>query len=128
MESRDSRVLIVDEAHEFDDVMSDFITIKITESVVKKFKFSNEKEILRKLKLVTSITEYVDFLKYLSTEIITTIEQMEGGLSTQRRNEREDKRDLKISKILKTKNTDVKVMQLVTDLKQYQLKIEFFLK
>ena len=39
MESRDSRVLIVDEAHEFDDVMSDFITIKITESVVKKFKF-----------------------------------------------------------------------------------------
>ena len=128
MESRDSRVLIVDEAHEFDDVMSDFITIKITESVVKKFKFSNEKEILRKLKLVTSITEYVDFLKYLSTEIITTIEQMEGGLSTQRRNEREDKRDLKISKILKTKNTDVKVMQLVTDLKQYQLKIEVFLK
>ena len=128
MESRDSRVLIVDEAHEFDDVMSDFITIKITESVVKKFKFSNEKEILRKLKLVTSITEYVDFLKYLSTEIITTTEQMEGGLSTQRRNEREDKRDLKISKILKTKNTDVKVMQLVTDLKQYQLKIEVFLK
>ena len=128
MESRDSRVLIVDEAHEFDDVMSDFITIKITESVVKKFKFSNEKEILRKLKLVTSITEYVDFLKYLSTEIITTIEQMEGGLSTQRRNEREDKRDLKISKLLKTKNTDVKVMQLVTDLKQYQLKIEVFLK
>ena len=128
MESRDSRVLIVDEAHEFDDVMSDFITIKITESVIKKFKFSNEKEILKKLKLVTSIAEYVDFLKYLSTEIITTIEQMEGGLSTQRRNEREDKRDLKISKLLKTKNTDVKVMQLVTDLKQYQLKIEVFLK
>jgi Rad3-related DNA helicase len=128
MESRDSRVLIVDEAHEFDDVMSDFITIKITESVIKKFKFSNEKEILKKLKLVTSIVEYVDFLKYLSTEIITTIEQMEGGLSTQRRNEREDKRDLKISKLLKTKNTDVKVMQLVTDLKQYQLKIEVFLK
>jgi Rad3-related DNA helicase len=128
MESRDSRVLIVDEAHEFDDVMSDFITIKITESVIKKFKFSNEKEILKKLKLVTSIVEYVDFLKYLSTEIITTIEQMEGGLSTQRRNEREDKRDLKISKLLKTKNTDVKVMQLVTDLKQYQIKIEVFLK
>jgi Rad3-related DNA helicase len=53
---------------------------------------------------------------------------MEGGLSGQRRNVREDKRDLKISKLLKTKNTDVKVMQLVTDLKQYQLKIEVFLK
>jgi ATP-dependent DNA helicase DinG len=128
MESRDSRVLIVDEAHEFDDVMSDFITIKITESVIKKFKFSNESEVIKKLKSVGSISEYVEFLKFLSGEIITTVEQMEGGLSTQKRNIREDKRDLKISKLLKTKNTDVKVMQIVTDLKQYQLKIEVFLK
>ncbi len=128
MESRDSRVLIVDEAHEFDDVMSDFITIKITESVVKKFKFSNEKEILKNLKSVSSISDYVEFLKYISGEIITTIEQMEGGMTSGKRNVREDKRDLKISKLLKTKNTDVKVMQLVTDLKQYQLKIEVFLK
>ncbi len=128
MESRDSRVLIVDEAHEFDDVMSDFISIKITETVVKKFKFSNEKEILKNLKSVSSISEYVEFLRYISGEIITTIEQMEGGMSSQKRSVREDKRDLKISKLLKTKNTDVKVMQLVTDLKQYQLKIEVFLK
>ena len=128
MESRDARVLIVDESHEFDDVMSDFISIKITETVVKKFKFSNESEVIKKLKSVSSILDYVEFLKYLSGEIVATVEQMEGGLSTQRRNIREDKRDLKISKLLKTKNTDVKVMQLVTDLKQYQLKIEVFLK
>ena len=37
MESRDARVLIVDEAHDFDDVMSSFISIKITESVIKRF-------------------------------------------------------------------------------------------
>ena len=128
MESRDARVLIVDESHEFDDVMSDFISIKITETVVKKFKFSNESEVIKKLKSVSSILDYVEFLKYLSGEIVATVEQMEGGLSTQRRNIREDKRDLKISKLLKTKNTDVKVMQLVTDLKQHQLKIEVFLK
>ena len=128
MESRDARVLIVDESHEFDDVMSDFISIKITETVVKKFKFSNESEVIKKLKSVSSILDYVDFLKYLSGEIVATVEQMEGGLSTQRRNIREYKRDLKISKLLKTKNTDVKVMQLVTDLKQHQLKIEVFLK
>jgi len=128
IESRDARVLIVDEAHEFDDVMSDFISIKITENIVKKFKFSNESDIIKKLKTISNISEYVDFLKYLSGEIVTTTEQMEGGLSGQRRNVREDKRDLKISKLLKTKNTDVRVMQLVTDLKQYQLKIEVFLK
>ena len=128
IESRDARVLIVDEAHEFDDVMSDFISIKITETTIKKLKFSNESDILKRLKSITNILQYVEFLKYLTGEINSTIEQMEGGLSTQKRNIREDKRDLKISKLLKTKNTDVKVMQLVTDLKQYQLKIEVFLK
>ena len=128
MESRDARVLIVDEAHEFDDVMSDFVSIKITEAIVKKFKFSNEYEIMKKLKGVTSIASYVEFLKFLSSEILTTIESMENGMSSAPRNVKEDKRDLKISKVLKTKNMDVKIMQLATDLKQYQTKIEIFLK
>jgi len=128
MENRGARVLIVDEAHDFDDVMSDFISIKITDNVVKKFKFSNEYDILKKLKSVNSISDYVEFLRYLNSEIITTTEDMERGMSSAPRNIKSDKRDLKISKVLKTKNTDVKVMNLVTDLKQYQLKIEVFLK
>ena len=128
MENRGARVLIVDEAHDFDDVMSDFISIKITDNVVKKFKFSNEYDILKKLKSVNSISDYVEFLKFLNGEIITTTEDMERGMSSAPRNIKSDKRDLKISKVLKTKNTDVKVMNLVTDLKQYQLKIDVFLK
>ena len=39
-----------------------------------------------------------------------------------------DKRDLKISKVISEKNSDVKLMNQITDLKQYQLKIEIFLK
>jgi Rad3-related DNA helicase len=128
LESRDARVLIVDEAHEFDDVMSDFVSIKITETIVKKFKFAGEYDIIKKLKSITSIVQYVDFLRFLSGEIITTVESMEGGMKSEPRNVREDKRDLKISKVLKTKNSDVKVMQLINDLKQYQTKIEIFLK
>ena len=128
MESRGARVLIVDEAHSFDDVMSDFISIKITETIVKKFNFSNEYDILKTLKSVDSITSYVDFLSYLNGEIIDTIEGMEKGMGTSKRDIKSDKRDLKISKVLNTKNSDVKLMNLVTDLKQYQLKIEVFLK
>jgi len=41
MESRGANVLIVDECHSFDDVISDFISIKITETLVKRYKFSN---------------------------------------------------------------------------------------
>ena len=128
MESRGAKVLIVDESHEFDDVMSDFISIKITENIVKKFKFSNEYEIMKNLKSVSSINDYVSFLRFLNGEIISTVEDMEKGMGSSPRNVKSDKRDLKISKVLKVKNTDVRVMNLVTDLKQYQLKIEVFLK
>jgi Rad3-related DNA helicase len=128
LESRDSRVLIVDEAHEFDDVMSDFITIKITETMVKRFKFSDEYSIMKQLKGVTTITQYVDFLKYLNGEVLTTIESMEKGMSSTPRNVKQDKRDLKINKVIGGKNSDVKLMQLATDLRQLQLKIEIFLK
>ena len=108
--------------------MSDFVSIKITEAIVKKFKFAGEYDIIKKLKGISSISQYVDFLRFLSGEIITTVESMEGGMKSEPRNVREDKRDLKISKVLKTKNSDVKIMQLINDLKQYQTKIEIFLK
>jgi ATP-dependent DNA helicase DinG len=128
MEARAAKVLIVDEAHEFDDVMSDFITIKISENIIKRYKFSNEYDIIRQLKSIGNINQYVNFLGYLQNEVMSTIESMESGISSKPRNVTQDKRDLKISKLLKTKNTDVKLMQLATDLKQLQLKIEIFLK
>jgi Rad3-related DNA helicase len=128
LESRDSRVLIVDEAHEFDDVMSDFITIKITETMIKRFKFSDEYSIMKQLKGVTSISQYVDFLRYLNGEVVSTLDSMEKGMSSSPRNVKQDKRDLKINKVIGGKNSDVKMMQLATDLRQLQLKIEIFLK
>jgi Rad3-related DNA helicase len=128
LESRDAKILIVDECHSFDDVMSDFISIKITETIIKRFKFTNEYDIIKRLSSVNSILNYVNFLGFFGNEITSTIESMESGLLGTRRNTVEDKRDLKISKLLKTKNVDVRLMQLITDLKQYQLKIEIFLK
>ncbi len=128
MEMRDAKVLIVDECHDFDDVMSDFVSIKITESIVKKYKFSNEYDIVKKLKSVTTISQYVDFLRFINGEIIDTIEGMEKGMATTPRSPKTDKRDLKIDKVLGKKNSDVKLMNLVTDLKQLQLKIDLFLK
>jgi ATP-dependent DNA helicase DinG len=128
MQLRDAKVLIVDECHSFDDVMSDFISIKITETLVKKYKFSNESSILKKLKSINDIRQYVSFLEHFNGEIISTIESMENGIGSMPRNPVEDKRDLKISKLLKTKNKDVKTMQLITDLKQLQLRIEVFAK
>lgn len=128
LESRGANVLIVDEAHEFDDVMSDFITIKITETVVKRLKFSNEDEIIKNLRKVTSISTYIDFLTYLQGEVSSTIADIEKSLGSQRRNPKMDKRENKLSKLFGTKNADTKLMQVITDLLQYQSKIEVFLK
>jgi Rad3-related DNA helicase len=118
----------VSNCHEFDDVMSDFVSIKITEGVVKKLKFTNETDILKKLKKVSTITQYITFLEYLQGEVISTIgdidKSMQGG-----RSPKQDKRDLRISKITGVGgNSDVKIMQVINDLKQYQLKIDLFLK
>lgn len=127
MAARDARVLIVDEAHDFDDVMSSFISIKITETIIKKFAFSNEKDIITRLKNVESISSYIDFLSYFNNEIASTMEDMEKGMMGDR-NIKQDKRDLKLNKLFDGKNSDVKIMQMITDLKQHQVKIEVFLK
>jgi Rad3-related DNA helicase len=128
MENRGARVLIVDEAHDFDDVMSDFVSIRMTEGIIKKFMFSDEKNLIKHLKAVSNITQYVSFLRVLGSEIQSTVDDMEKGINSKSRNVREDKRDLKLNKLFKSKNSDVKLMQLVNDLKQYQVKIELFMK
>jgi len=127
MEQRESNVLIVDECHEFDDVMSDFISIKITESLIKRLKFTNEYEIVRSLSKVKSIEDYVNFLKYFLNEIKVTISTIDGSM-VDNRDITSDKRDLKISKIVGSVNKDVKMMQIISDLKQYMQKIDIFLK
>jgi len=130
-EERESRLLIVDEAHEFDDVMSDFISIKITETVVKKFKFANENQIIKALKDVVNIETYIEFLRFFLDEIVNTMVEIEAALSSGRGNSfsgKKDMRDMKINAILDLESNDVKFMQLVTDLKQYSTKIAVFLK
>jgi len=127
LESRGSKVLIVDEAHEFDDVMSDFISIKITESLIKRLKFSNEYEIVKRLNTVKNIDSYIIFLEYLAGEIIATMESIGASMGIDR-SAIADKRDLKINKIAGGANKDLKLMQILSDLKQYQLKIEVFLE
>jgi ATP-dependent DNA helicase DinG len=126
-EQRESSVLIVDECHEFDDVMSDFISIKITESLIKRLKFTNEYEIIKALSKVKNIQDYVNFLRYFLVEISTTIATMDHSMIGDR-DIQSDKRDLKISTITGVHNKDVKIMQIVSDLKQYLQKIDIFLK
>ena len=127
--SRNARVLIVDESHEFDSVMSNFISVKITDFMIKKFKFNNENELIDKLRKVKSVEDYIEFLKMFLNEANDTIGQIDTGMvNDETRTNKADKRDLKISKLFDLKNNDVKLMQLISDLRSLQTKIEVFLE
>ncbi len=127
-EVRDARVLIVDEAHDFDDVMSDFISIKLTESMVKKYKFAREGEIIRDLKSVNSISSYIALLKGIEADIEATLESMSLSISDVKRSKVSDVRNNKVSKVTKEKNSDMKAMEIMSDLSQFKIKIDVFLK
>ncbi len=128
MSARGADVLIVDEADQFDDVMSDFISIKITEFTIKKYKFSDEKDILKRLKSVSSISSYVEFLERLKIDVANTISEIQLSMGSIDRTVTSDKRNNKLSKIFNSSNPDIKMIQMMVDLEQLSSKIEIFLK
>lgn len=129
---RDSKILIIDEAHLFDDVITNFISIKVTETQIKKFHLTNEEEILKKLDRVVSIETYIEFLAELSTEfmdIVVEINQFLGdSRSGMKNSSKTDKRELKISSITGIEYEDVKFIKLINEIIQFSSKLEFFLK
>ncbi len=127
MEARSADVLIVDECHDFDDVMSDFISIKITEFIVKKFKFSDQDRILKSLKSVKSISNYVDFLDQFKIDIANTLSDIHSSMGSVYRNPISDRRNNKLSKIFSSANPDIKLIQIIVDLEQLKSKIDIFL-
>ena len=126
LQSRESRLLIVDEAHMLDEVMSDFISIRVSENTIKRLKFIEEKPILKVLKGVSNLTDYIQFLEYLEKQIIETVVKLDLSISG-KRNPIVDQRDLRISNITGGANEDMKVVQIIADLKTYGSKIKVFL-
>lgn len=127
-EVRDARILIVDECHDLDDVVSNFISIKLTESIIKKYKFAREDEIIRDIKAVTTIPSYISLLNSLGQDIENTLESMSLSMSSIKRSKTSDVRSNKISIITKSKNSDMKTMELISSLSQLKMKIEIFIK
>lgn len=129
LENRAASVLIVDEAHSFDEVMSNFISVKITEKTIKKMKLTDERKMLSELKSVKTISEYIKFLKKLEKTISNSMNDITRSMMGRSRSITKDKRSVKLSVILeKGPNSDVKMMNLISDLDQLKSKIEIFLK
>lgn len=75
---RQSKVLIVDEAHEFDAVISDFISLKVTENSLKRLQLNRENSMMAKLKGIQNVIQYVEFLEELLIECSDTLRRRSG--------------------------------------------------
>lgn len=66
---RTSRVLIIDEAHEFQDVFSDFISTDINKHILKRNGF-NDVEVIKAINLFSEFMELDDFVNIISTSFL----------------------------------------------------------
>lgn len=115
---RKPNVLIVDEAHELDDVLTSYISIKITENKIKKLKLDNS--FIEEIKNVESVEDYVSFLKDLQNDILNKTETLSNEIGLDETN---FKRYNKINQVTKEES----VLKLFFDLQSESSKIKLFL-
>jgi Rad3-related DNA helicase len=129
-ETRKADVLILDEAHLFDDIMSDFFNFKVNERFIKRFKLPNEKAILSDLKKINDLESYIDFLNDLNEQLCEAIDQLsrEIGLDDKLKNKKLIDRSSKLSKVLKKENNVTKSMSVLFDITNEQGKLDLILK
>lgn len=127
-ENRGSKVLIVDEAHEADVVMSDFISVKITERLIKKLELKNNKIVLGQLKKVKTTEDYVDFIRHFLAEIKATLMIKDKDLTSQKRTPQRDKRSNVVASVMDETTEDLKTMSVITELKQMLTKLDNFIE
>lgn len=129
-ETRKADVLILDEAHLFDDIMCDFFNFKVNERFIKRFKLPNEKVILSDLKKINDLESYIDFLNDLNEQLCEAIDQlsMEIGLDDKLKNKKLIDRSSKLSKVLKKENNVTKSMSVLFDITNEQGKLDLILK
>tara|TARA_Y100000385_G_scaffold289551_1_gene359384 strand:+ start:901 stop:2571 length:1671 start_codon:yes stop_codon:yes gene_type:complete len=129
-ETRKADVLILDEAHLFDDIMCDFFNFKVNERFIKRFKLPNEKAILSDLKKINDLESYIDFLNDLNEQLCEAIDQLsrEIGLDDKLKNKKLIDRSSKLSKVLKKENNVTKSMSVLFDITNEQGKLDLILK
>lgn len=125
--TRGSNVLIVDEAHLLESTFSDFISINLNEFFIKKSKFSKGDDIIKQLKRINDLTDFVDFCeKYLFSKINQTKGELQSeliGVSPIAL-----KRDAKLGKVSNKGTDKYKTLELIAELEQFKSKVENFIK
>lgn len=112
MTQRESNVLIVDEAHDYEQVFSDFITINMSETMVKSIGFKNYKSIGKSIKFINSIDDFIGFVDNLKEEISLTKSQLKSDLGSSGRG---GKSVGLMKKLSETESLETKLINFLND-------------
>lgn len=118
---REPRVLIMDECHEFENILSDYITFDVSEHAIKRNKLENEKKILSRLKNIKETAEFSDFIDFYKDEIEEKINTEKDKIKKEKSN---ITRSIVASKITNTESKYVKDIKNIDRLEKIISKIQ----
>lgn len=128
MDNRQTDILIIDEAQDFEDVFAGFISINLNEHILKKMKFSDTDKLLEEFKRIHTLDDFIEFCTEFFIEHINKT-RIELASTLANKNIKVSVRDNKFSKALTgEKNNDFKILEIIIELEQYKLKIENFIE
>jgi len=130
LDMRESNVLIVDEADNFEQIFSDFISINMTELGIKRLGLRRQSSIINSLKNIKNIEEFIEFSEEVFlNELGERIGSIKFEMKKTSLGATGDNRDLKIDKIFGEKtNKSLKQMKILSDLENYVTRIKHLIE
>jgi ATP-dependent DNA helicase DinG len=127
LDRRESNVLIVDEAHELENVVSDFISVTLSPRNLSGMNFPDVDKITKSMNNIITIDDFVgfcnDFLLERIEEQLSTL-----GSDIDKTNSKVLQRELSISSLIGGQTDEVKTSKAIENLKSFQSKILNFLQ
>lgn len=126
-DQRESKVLIVDEAHQLESIVSDFISITISQGILEEI-FDDHRSIMDKMKTIRNIEDFAEYCNsFLAKKIERTINILE--IELKKTDEVTLKRDLQINDILGTYDETIEIgkTKILQKLKSLEYKVYNFL-
>ena len=126
LDRRKSNILIVDEAHQLESVVSDFISVTLSPIMIKQLGLDDEKPILSRLKSIDNIS---DFVKFCHADLIPSLDFKIGELNEKHINKtkKSQERDIKLSSVLGLEPKSMENSKLLERLKSLDGKLKNFL-
>ena len=124
---RSPDVLILDEAHDFETIFSDFITISLSEYNIKRLKLENASRIIDEINHIDSLDMFIEFASgYLKPTIMETILKLSREAAENFDDEAEfENRKHKVAKVA-GKSNKIKKTNTLDELGEYVKKIDNF--